>query len=79
MSDINEAIRAAIVRDIPDAVVQVQGSGGHFVIEVTSAVFEGKSLLNKQRVVYRAIKELMAGDAAPVHAVDSLITKLPGE
>ncbi len=79
MSDINEAIRAAIVRDIPDAVVQVQGSGGHFVIEVTSTVFEGKSLLNKQRVVYRAIKELMAGDAAPVHAVDSLITKLPGE
>jgi len=79
VSDINEAIRAAIVRDIPDAVVQVQGSGGHFVIEVTSAVFEGKSLLNKQRVVYRAIKELMAGDAAPVHAVDSLITKLPGE
>jgi len=79
VSDINEAIRAAIVRDIPDAVVQVQGSGGHFVIEVTSTVFEGKSLLNKQRVVYRAIKELMAGDAAPVHAVDSLITKLPGE
>mgnify|MGYP000592350245 FL=1 len=77
MSDINEAIRAAIVRDIPDAVVQVQGSGGHFVIEVTSTVFEGKSLLNKQRVVYRAIKELMAGDAAPVHAIDQMKTHTP--
>jgi len=79
VSDINEQIRVNIVEAIPDAVVHVEGRGGHFVIEVTSQVFEGKSLLQKQRLVYRSIKELMAGDAAPVHAVDKLITKLPGE
>lgn len=79
MNDINEAIRDSIVGAIPDAQVHVEGSGGHFVIEVVSQVFEGKSLLQKQRLVYRSIKELMAGDAAPVHAVDKLITKLPGE
>ncbi len=79
MININESIRDSIVVAIPDAVVHVQGSGGHFVIEVTSAVFEGKSLLQKQRLVYRSIKELMAGDSAPVHAVDTLVTKLPGE
>lgn len=76
--DILQAIRDAIVADIPDAVVKVeQPSGGHFTIEVTSSVFEGMSLLNKQRTVYRAIRELMAGDRAPVHAVDKLVTKLP--
>lgn len=79
MSNINESIRESILGAIPDALVHVEGSGGHFVIEVTSAAFEGKSLLQKQRLVYRSIKELMAGDAAPVHAVDKLVTKLPGE
>jgi acid stress-induced BolA-like protein IbaG/YrbA len=79
VSNINEDIRDSIVGSIPDAVVHTEGSGGHFVIEVTSQVFEGKSLLQKQRLVYRSIKDLMAGDAAPVHAVDKLITKLPGE
>jgi acid stress-induced BolA-like protein IbaG/YrbA len=79
VSQINEAIRESILSAIPDALVEVEGNGGHFVIEVTSQVFEGKSLLAKQRLVLRAIKELMAGDAAPVHAVDTLITKLPGE
>jgi stress-induced morphogen len=78
IADINTQIEAAILGAIPDAKVVVdQPSGGHFTIEVESTVFEGKSLLAKQRLVYSAIKELMAGDHAPVHAVDKLITKLP--
>lgn len=78
IADINTQIEAAILGAIPDAKVVVdQPSGGHFTIEVESIVFEGKSLLAKQRLVYSAIKELMAGDHAPVHAVDKLITKLP--
>jgi len=76
--DINTQIEAAILGAIPDAqVVVAQPSGGHFTIEVTSSAFEGKSLLGKQRLVYSAIKELMAGDRAPVHAVDKLITNTP--
>lgn len=78
IADINVQIEAAILGAIPDAkVVVAQPSGGHFTIEVESPVFEGKSLLAKQRLVYSAIKELMAGDRAPVHAVDKLITKIP--
>lgn len=75
---INEQIRSRITQAIPGAEVEVEGAGGHFTIAVTSAAFEGKSLLAKQRMVYTAIADLMKGDAAPVHAVDKLLTELPG-
>jgi stress-induced morphogen len=44
---------------------------------VTSPVFAGKSMLESQRLVYGAIAHLMAGDQAPVHAIDSLKTRTP--
>lgn len=72
--NIHDAIRDAIVATIPDALVTVGGSGGHFTIEVVSPVFEGKSMLQSQRLVLGAIAHLMKGDRAPVHAVDSLRT-----
>ncbi len=75
--DILEAIRNAITAAIPDAQVEVGGGGGHFTIEVVSPIFEGKNMLQSQRLVYGAITELMSGDAAPVHAVDSLKTRVP--
>ena len=50
---------------------------GHYSLAVTSAAFEGKSLLAKQRLVYSAITHLMGGDDAPVHAIDKLHTRLP--
>lgn len=76
-SSITETIRKAIATAIEDAEVKVAGGGGHFTIEVTSKAFEGKNMVQSQRLVYGAIKDLMAGDNAPVHAVDSLITKVP--
>lgn len=74
---IDEAIRAAIVARIPGAVVEVGGAGGHFTIAVTSTEFAGKSMLQSQRLVYGAIAHLMAGNLAPVHAVDTLTTRVP--
>ncbi len=72
------AIKAAILEKIPGAnVVVAPGSGGHYTIEVVSSAFAGKSMLESQRLVYGAIAHLMAGDAAPVHAVDSLKTRTP--
>ena len=47
----------------------VSGGGGHFSIEVTSAVFAGKTRVDSQRLVYGAIAHLMNGDLAPVHAI----------
>jgi acid stress-induced BolA-like protein IbaG/YrbA len=72
--DIHEAIREAISAAIPDAMVMVGGGGGHFTIDVISKVFEGKSMLQSQRLVLGAIAHLMKGDRAPVHAVDKLTT-----
>lgn len=77
VGSVEEAIRSAVVERMPDASVEVAGGGGHYRIAVVSAAFAGKSLLESQRLVLSAIKHLLAGDQAPVHAVDSLVTKTP--
>lgn len=74
IGDVHQAIREAIEAVIPDATIVVGGGGGHFTIEVVSPVFEGKSMLQSQRLVLGAIAHLMKGDRAPVHAVDRLTT-----
>jgi acid stress-induced BolA-like protein IbaG/YrbA len=77
VGSIPDAIRSAIIEQVPDAVVEVGGGGGHFNIVVVSTVFAGKSMLQSQRLVLSAIKHLINGAAPPVHAVDSLVTKTP--
>jgi stress-induced morphogen len=72
--DIIATMRAAIEQAVPDSRAVVAGGGGHYTIEVVSPVFAGKSMLEQQRLVMRAIAHLMAGNAPPVHAVDSLKT-----
>ena len=75
IQQIREAIEGAFESDE----LEVTGSGGHFEIRVVSSVFAGKNTLAKQRLVYSAIAHLMKGDAAPVHAVDRLVTLVPDE
>jgi acid stress-induced BolA-like protein IbaG/YrbA len=77
VGSIPDAITNAVKERMPDAVVEVSGGGGHFTIKVTSTWFAGKSILESQRQVLGAIKHLLAGDRAPVHAVDSLVTRTP--
>lgn len=72
-----DAIRQAIEQKIPEAKADVQGGGGHFTIEVVSTIFEGKGMLESQRLVYGAIAHLMEGSAPPVHAIDRLRTRAP--
>ena len=69
-----DQIRSSVEEAIPGAVVLVSGGGGHYTLEVTSEAFEGKNRIQQQRLVLGAIAHLMKGDAAPVHAVDSLKT-----
>ena len=59
-----------------DIAVRTAGPG-HFEIEVVSAAFEGLSRVKQQQVVYATIKHLMAGDTAPVHAIDRMVTRTP--
>jgi acid stress-induced BolA-like protein IbaG/YrbA len=70
--ELERAIRAAF----PEAsVVEVAAnSPGHFAIRVVCASFADESRVKQQQRVYAAIAHLMKGDAAPVHAVDRLLT-----
>ena len=63
---------------LPGARVEVEAGGpGHFTLSVVSGAFAGLPRVRQQQTVYAAIAHLMAGDAAPVHAIDQLITKTP--
>lgn len=73
--DVVTQMLRAIESAIPGAQVEVAAnSPGHFEIKVVSAAFAGKSMVQQQQMVYGAIKDLMAGDGAPVHAIDRLRT-----
>jgi acid stress-induced BolA-like protein IbaG/YrbA len=75
---IAKQLHEAVAAKLPDATVEVTiGSPGHYTLAVTSAAFAGKTPVAKQRLVYSAISHLMAGDTAPVHAIDKLITRDP--
>ena len=70
--DLERAIGAAF----PEARIEVRANGGgHFEIRVVSASFAQQSRVVQQQRVYAAIAHLMKGDAAPVHAVDRLVTE----
>jgi BolA protein len=47
----------------------------HFRVEIVAAAFEGKTRLERQRMVYAALKEEMAQQ---IHAL-SLVTRAPDE
>ena len=59
---------------LPDANVQVTGDDGvHFEAVVSSASFSGKSTLQRHRLVYATLGELMGNE---IHAL-GLRTELP--
>ncbi|MBI1815582.1 MAG: BolA family transcriptional regulator [Deltaproteobacteria bacterium] len=51
------------------------GSGGHYTVTVISADFAGKSALERHRMVYAALGDLMQRG---IHAL-ALTTRAPGE
>lgn len=75
MTTITSKISAALETDRVN-VVDINGDGRHISIDVVSPVFEGKNLVQRQRLVYKAIW-LELQDA--VHAVDAMSTKTPAE
>jgi acid stress-induced BolA-like protein IbaG/YrbA len=73
-----EELRRAIEVALPGAAVEASaGSPGHFSLSVVSTAFAGLPRVRQQQKVYAAIAHLMAGDAAPVHAIDQLTTRTP--
>jgi stress-induced morphogen len=75
---VTDQLRAALAAAFPGDAIEVKpGGAGHFEIRVVSARFAGKSRVQQQQLVYQAIGHLLAGDAAPVHAIDRMDTRVP--
>lgn len=66
-------IQEIIEKGFPDAKVKVIGDGHHFNAVIVSQVFEGKGLLEQQRLVYEVLGENMK---EKIHAI-SLKTLTP--
>jgi acid stress-induced BolA-like protein IbaG/YrbA len=76
--DTARELERSIASAFPGATVEVHAnSPGHFEIRVVSASFAQQSRVVQQQRVYAAIAHLMKGDAAPVHAIDRLLTEQP--
>ena len=58
------------------SVSDASGDGSHVTIEVVSKAFEGKTSVQRQRLVYKAIWEELQ---EAVHAVDAMTCKTPQE
>jgi stress-induced morphogen len=73
-ADIAAKIRTAL----PDAQVRMRdltGTEDHWEATIVSAAFEGKSLIERHRMVFAALTEELKG---PIHAL-SLKTLTPGQ
>ncbi len=76
-----EEIRTRIRAALPDAQVEVvdtTGTGDHFAATIVSAAFTGQLPVERHRVVYAALADLLRGPAAPIHAL-ALTTRTPEE
>jgi len=72
-SDISSEIKQRIEQAILNSIVEVSSAGNrHYSISVSSTAFEDLTQVKQHQMVYAAIKDLMAGDLAPIHAIDQL-------
>jgi acid stress-induced BolA-like protein IbaG/YrbA len=69
-----DRVKTLIEAGLPDATVEVSGDGRHFEAVVVSAAFEGKSLIQRHRMVMEAVKAEIASDE--LHAL-SIKTDTP--
>lgn len=73
-----EAIRTLITEALSPTLLEIEdnsaehaghksaGGAGHFTIHIAASAFEGKSLLQKHRLVYSAVDSLMQSE---IHAL----------
>ncbi len=71
-----EKVKQLIEAGLPGAQVEVTGDGRHFEALVVSDAFEGKSLIQRHRMVMNTVNAQIASDE--LHAL-SIKAKTPGE
>ena len=72
-------IERLILATFPDAQVEIQdlaGDNNHWAATVIDESFRGKNRVQQQRMVNAALKEILEGQNAPLHAL-ALTTKAP--
>jgi stress-induced morphogen len=73
-----EEIRKRLVAALPGAEVTVRdmtGTADHYEVRVVAGAFEGKSLIERHRMIYAPLEDVLGG---ALHAL-SLKTLAPGE
>lgn len=74
-AEIERLIRARF----PDAKIEIRdlaGDGNHYAATVVDEAFRGKNRVQQQRMVNDALKEILQGADAPLHAL-ALQTSAP--
>ncbi|NIN36902.1 MAG: BolA/IbaG family iron-sulfur metabolism protein [Gammaproteobacteria bacterium] len=61
-----EDIKALIATGLTDVRIEIDGDGTHFQATIVSDQFEGKSMLQRHQLVYKALGEKMGTD---IHAL----------
>ena len=71
-----DTIQQLIASRMPDATVEVSGSEGKFVANVTSDEFEGLSPIKRHKLVYACVNDqIVSGE---LHAL-TIVAKTPAE
>ena len=66
-----------ITQILPCEHLSVKGDGRHFFVEVVSTAFNGKTRLNRHRLIKDGLKSLMASDE--LHALSITVAQTPDE
>lgn len=61
-------VKQLIEAGIPDSEVTASGDGSHFDVTVVSSAFEGKSMVEQQRLVYASLGNTIT--SGEVHAIN---------
>jgi len=68
-----EKVKALIEAGLPGAKVEVSGDGRHFEAVVISDAFEGKSLIQRHRMVLATVNAEIASDELHALSVKTLL------
>lgn len=69
-------IQELIQHNLPDAQIEITGDGHHFQAQVVSSLFDGKSRIERQRIVYQSVEKFI--HSGELHAL-SIKTFTPEE
>ena len=71
MSMGNDEITRLLTQALPDAIIDVQGDGYKYQVNVVSGTFAGLNRVKRQQAVYKVLNEHIQSGA--IHAVNMLL------